>query len=191
MWGLEPGDTGDIFDPRFLTGLLPDRGFEPSSEAAQAWLLAFCDATHTAAFTQADYGCALKAMHQWLVERIAAGDARCGGAAGLPVAPASFHPCVAEFLGECDWHTDSLRMYRGRLVAMHFWFQVGVRYESSYEELRDNVHKWEEWMGEQNAAAPAGVSRGYFTSGEFHCKRCELEHYSNLTRTCATARGGP
>ena len=175
MWGLEPGDTGDVFDPSSSTDLLLDRGFDPSSEAAQAWLLAFCDATHDAAFTQAGHGCALEEMHQWLTERAAAGDARCDGAAGLPVAPAGFHPCVAEFLEEhvADWHAEALRMHEGRLVAMHFWFEVGVRYTSSYEELRDSVREWEHWMGVQNAAAPAGVSHGYFTSGEFHCERRE------------------
>ena len=171
MWGLEPGDTGDVFDPTSSTALLRDHGFDPSSEAAQAWLLAFCDATHAAAFTRAGHGCALEEMHQWLTERAAAGDARCGGAAGLPVAPEGFHPCVAEFLEKHEGHAEALRMHEGRLVAMHAWFEVGVRYTSSYEELRDSVRGWEAWMDEQNAAAPAGVSRGYFTSGEFHCEQ--------------------
>ena len=170
VWGLESGDTGDVFDPTSSTALLRDHGFDPSSEAAQAWLLAFCDATHAAAFTRAGHGCALEEMHQWLTERAAAGDARCGGAAGLPVAPEGFHPCVAEFLEEHEGHAEALRMHEGRLVAMHAWFEVGVRYTSSYEELRDSVRAWEAWMDEQNAAAPAGVSRGYFTSGEFHCE---------------------
>ena len=47
-------------------------------------------------------------------------------------------------------------------------FQVDVRWDSSYEKLRDMVREWEAWMSEQNAAAPAGVNRGYFTSGSFH-----------------------
>ena len=87
------------------------------------------------------------------------------------MAPEGFHPCVAEFLEEHEGHAEALRMHEGRLVAMHAWFEVGVRYTSSYEELRDSVRAWEAWMDEQNAAAPAGVSRGYFTSGEFHCEQ--------------------
>jgi 5-methyltetrahydrofolate--homocysteine methyltransferase len=174
VWGLEPGDTGDVFDPLKLTKLLADRSFDPSSEVAQEWLLAFCNTTRAAGFTMAGYGCVLRDIQEWLARRVADDEYDpCGGALALPIVPARFHACVAAWsenecgVGETGW-CDGVAMYRGRLVVLVFSFQVGIRWDSSYEKLRSMVGQWEGWMGEQNGAAPAGVSRGYFTSGEFH-----------------------
>lgn len=172
VWGLRPGDTGDANDPTKLTDLLADHDFDPTSDAAQLWLMSFCEATRQASVTAGIVGgvdCAVTEMHDWLVRRnVNEGANVCGGATGLPVAAASFDGCVEEFLGENEWRRERLRMYDGKLVAVVFAFRATIRWDSSYEELRDAVDQWESHMDGQNAAAPAGVNQGFFTSGDFH-----------------------
>lgn len=92
----------------------------------------------------------------------------------MPVPAASFHSCVEAFVndgwGGSSWERQrNLRMYDGKLAALVYRFKVtGIRWDSSYEELRDAVDGWEEWMSLQSGTAPEGVSRGFFTSGDFH-----------------------
>ena len=108
-------------------------------------------------------------LHSWLYRRNVDELANvCGGATGLPVPAASFDSCVDEFLGEHDWRRRQLRMYNGKLVAVVFGFLGTVRWDSSYEELREAVNAWDAWMDAHNAAAPAGTSLAFFTSADFH-----------------------
>jgi hypothetical protein len=174
VWGLEPGDTGDQSNPESETKLLADRSFDPSSEAAQQWLLDFCNRTHHASVTKDDtpssIRCPLQRMHEWLAAQATAGLPRCGGYAGLPVPAGMFHPCVAEFLSLSHYDEKwRLRMSGSRLVAMVAGFKSEIRWDSSYEALSQASNDWEHWMQQENSAAPSGVNRAFYTSYDFHC----------------------
>jgi len=180
VWGLKPKDTGDHLDPTSYTDLVADASFDPSATDAQQWLLDFCSATAASPLTlmgtssgALSGSCVLHDMDGWLRERasdpMAAQDLRCGNATQLPVPQADFHTCASDYLSDRGYNRRSLRMYNGKVAVIGFHFRSdGIRWDSAYEELRDAVKDWDDWVDGQTASAPAGVSSGFPTCADFH-----------------------
>ena len=170
VWGLEAADTGPLTDPETWTRLMPDRAFDPSSEAAQLYLRDFCARLGTDrpfAYVPEGQRCVFQRFDDWLGEAWDGPRASCGGATALPVPPASFHGCARQFADERgDWF--EMLFYGGKLQVLVERAQTYARWNSPLDDLRDSWRAVEAYMEGEREAAPAGVGAAYHSSEDFH-----------------------
>ena len=164
LWGLEAADTGDYNNPDSYTGLVADPNFNPRTPEAQMWLFNFCNQTASQVFATGQYGCPMVDLNNWLSYNPRM---ECGGVNQLPIPEDKFDDCIVVF--KQSSHQDSkLGVYMNRIAYIAFEFETDIRWNSPYNELKDKWNEWESYMQLENSDAPAGVNRGYVTSGEFH-----------------------
>mmetsp|Transcript_7523 Transcript_7523/g.15390 ORF Transcript_7523/g.15390 Transcript_7523/m.15390 type:complete len:1133 (-) Transcript_7523:134-3532(-) len=171
IWGVRPGDTGDLNNPDEWSQLLIDETFNPSTTEAQVYLRDFCDRFFSEDFAEVvdeGYLCPMNAFDEWLQKQSSnttstAYSTHCDGATSLPMSEDKLDLCMY------NWGQE-VREYRvlarqDKITTMYFSFNSRVRYDSPFEDLEDEWNLLEKWMKSQDA--PEGADHAFFTSEDF------------------------
>jgi len=175
IWGVHPADTGDLNDPNSFTTLELDDSFDPSSEAAQEYMLGFCDrlfAEDFASKTFSDYECPMDKFNKWLQEQSSSTSPEsiytdnCAGVTEIPLPQEQFDDCIIAW-SKSVLDTDVLSN-DGRVQIILVRAQSLARYDSPYEFLEREWNKFEGWLkNERKTTAPEGVNGMYHSSEDF------------------------
>lgn len=192
IWGLIPADTGDHNNPDSYTEIVFDGAFDPTSVAAQTFLLDFCEDVANQSFVVGQSSCVMQDFDHWLFHNSSPRKMEaCGDNTGLPLAPSRFVPCLTEYYeGRSD---TALGFQDGELKFISFEFKTDVSWRSSYSELKRKYLEWSDYLNAKQADAPAGVNKGFFSSGDFHwwdtMNTMGLSAYTAafISMACATA----
>lgn len=91
--------------------------------------------------------------------------ANCTGATSLPVPRDSFDECIIAWSQLVE---ETFVLQRaGKVRILLNSFQSRVRYDSPYDELKEEWNTIEAWMTNQSVVAPLGVKGMYFSSEDF------------------------
>jgi hypothetical protein len=156
------------------TQLTLDDDFDPSSQAAQEHLVAYCDAffeNNWAERISEDYECPINAFDNWLQEQSASTSpseaylSNCDGATSLPMNSASFHSCMIAW-SQLVVDQRVLQL-DGKVRLLTFTFRSEVRSDSPYDLLDDTWNAVESWMNIRRKDGPEEVDGAYFSSDHF------------------------
>lgn len=170
VWGLQAAATSNTDAPSRKTKLRLDLSFDPSSVAAQDFLINFCarvDALN-ASYAFEAHRCVLSEMNDWLTWNETGVIDECGGARSLPVPPASFHGCARRFAESGHAPRKSMLFYKGKLQVLVMRSKSSARWDSPLDELRRAWNFIEDFMDTEREAAPVDqVASVYHTSEDF------------------------
>lgn len=173
-FGLTPADTGDLNNPKKWSQLVLDKSFDPSSEAAQTFLLSFCPNLFEEEFAELPvegYQCPLDAFAAWVEEQATADtpDAayveHCAGAESLPMPPQVFQDCVIAWSVQVE--DTRVLSNEGKVLIIWFQFASRVRWDSPFDDLDNEWNRIENWFDAKSTVAPAGVENAVFSSADF------------------------
>jgi len=156
IWGVEPADTGNYFDPKSGSLLVLDDNFDPAPTASQEYLLNFCEDFFNQPFASRiaqDFVCPMNELDQWLQDNANNGNSNsndayvesCQGATGLPVPEENFHACAAAWSIETR-STTMLQRNGTTIEAIFFYYTGRVRVDSPYAELKDEWNLVEDYL---------------------------------------------
>eukprot|EP00546_Thalassionema_frauenfeldii_P001802 CAMPEP_0178935532 /NCGR_PEP_ID=MMETSP0786-20121207/24609_1 /TAXON_ID=186022 /ORGANISM="Thalassionema frauenfeldii, Strain CCMP 1798" /LENGTH=1026 /DNA_ID=CAMNT_0020613713 /DNA_START=1680 /DNA_END=4760 /DNA_ORIENTATION=- len=174
IWGLKAADTGDHTNPDSFTNLVLDDLFEPSSIAAQKFLLDFCDKLFANdGFAEPildNYVCPMNQFDKWLRTQSLnstslAFNEHCDNAQGIPMAVKNFHSCFSSWAAEES--VSSVISRNGVLTIMYIPYTQNIFLYSSYAALNTQWHLTEKWLTTENENAPPGINKFYFSSFEY------------------------
>lgn len=159
-WGVTPADTGNYVDPRSGSKLVLDASFDPSQ--SQEFLLNFCDGFFEQDFASKlypEFTCPMNDFNDWLVAESESEvqDANyvefCNDATGLPMPEEDFHACASAWA----IMTDSSQMVQrnGKIIVMFFYFVGTVRFDSPFNELRDEYNAIDTYLTEESESYPS------------------------------------
>jgi hypothetical protein len=173
FWGVIPADTGDRNNPKSWTQLVLDDKFDPSSPAAQEYLVDFCDrffAKEFAELPKDGYICPINRFEQWLADQSNSTDPSldyqqyCEGASGLPISQEAFNPCISNWARLNNPQDVLLR--NGVVEVMYVTFQQRIRFDSPFPDLDSEWHELEDWFTNERGNSTAGVNAMYHSSAE-------------------------
>ena len=176
VWGVVKSDTGNHNDPTSWTQLVLDDTFDPSSTAAQLYLLGFCDDLFEQIFAgkvNPDYECPINRFDTWLNNQFSNEnktdtiyDQYCENASGLPIEnPTTFHSCLSAWAQQ---QGESSVLSRNGIVTVLFLpFTQRARYDDPNDVLDAEWHITESWFNDYQASAPEEVSKAFFSSEDY------------------------
>jgi len=166
-WGIIPADEGKHRDPDTLSNLALDEQFDPSSEAAQEYLLGFCDDLFMNDFVQkpsADFKCEINRFDSWLQKQSSSDEKdndyidACRDADSLPMAEDLFHSCIIHW-SKVNKEKNILSK-DGIVKIMRVDSRSPViQYSQSMNILKEEWNKFENWFEIKNSLAPLGVDQ--------------------------------
>mmetsp|Transcript_18498 Transcript_18498/g.28220 ORF Transcript_18498/g.28220 Transcript_18498/m.28220 type:complete len:371 (+) Transcript_18498:1995-3107(+) len=157
-----------------FTTLELDDSFDPSSEAAQEYMLEFCDrlfAEDFASKTFSDYECPMDKFNKWLQEQSSSTSPDmiysdfCAGATEIPIRQEFFDRCIISW-SKSVIETDVLSN-DGEVKIILIRAQSRARFDSAYDLLKTEWNKFETWLKNERKTAPEGVNRMYHSSEDF------------------------
>eukprot|EP00980_Cylindrotheca_fusiformis_P022038 scaffold8923_cov83-Cylindrotheca_fusiformis.AAC.1 len=173
-FGLTPADTGDLNNPDKWSQLVLDPSFNAAPEDSQVFLESFCPDLYDQEFAgvpRKGFQCAFNRFAAWLEDQSDSATpsegyvANCGGASKIPVPEANLDACLLEWTKEAV--ETSILGTEGKVRIIFLPFVSRVRYDSPFDELRDEWNTIDDWMKATVASAPAGVNGFFFSSEDF------------------------
>uniref|UniRef100_A0A1A8CGY1 Dispatched homolog 2 n=2 Tax=Nothobranchius kadleci TaxID=1051664 RepID=A0A1A8CGY1_NOTKA len=183
VWGIEPTDNGDHFNPSSQGSLVFDPDFNMSRAEAQVWLRDLCARVQNQSFysppsaentdVMMDHICLVEQLVSWVsLQRCSESDDTfhfcCN--TSFPYPPSVFESCLSIMLAEkyAEGHSaHSGGLYfqpDGRVAALVLAFKTTYLY--SFNFSRTNVFYKEilAWFKEEISGAPKGLEKGWFIS---------------------------
>lgn len=166
-WGVIPADEGKHNDPNTLSNLVLDEHFDPSSEAAQEYLLGFCDDLFMNDFVQKpfdDFECEINRFDSWLRKQSSSDEKdkeyidACRDADSLPMAEELFHSCLIHWSKVYGEKNILSKDGVVKIIRVDFRSPI-IQYSQPMNILREEWHKFEDWFKMENSLAPLGVDK--------------------------------
>lgn len=182
VWGVQPVDNGDQFDPRSNGSLVFDADFSMSRPEAQVWLKDFCSRVQNLSFyappspedrDQTDNVCLVEQLVDWLALRECSdthpSPNHCCQAVRFPYPPAVFERCLSVMLAERSaggpWAPRGLYFQPdGRLAALVLAFRTTYLHSFNFSTTSLSYREIHTWFSSEMAAAPEGLRNGWFIS---------------------------
>lgn len=182
VWGVQPVDNGDQFDPRSNGSLVFDADFSMSRPEAQLWLKDLCGRVQNLSFYApppaedrdlTDNVCLVEQLIKWLSLRECSETdhppSRCCNDMLFPYPPAVFEDCLSMMLAEryAEGHLAPRGLYfqpDGRVAALVLAFRTTYLYSFNFSRTSLSYREIHTWFNREISGAPAGLRRGWFIS---------------------------
>ena len=149
-----------------------DEKFDPSSTAAQNFLLQFCGNLFTLESVRrisVEHRCPINHFDEWLKYQSSLLQPEqayldyCSGETKLPMSPTNFHKCIIAYSKSAK---DSRILNENGVVRiMFFKAELRARWTSPHQFIREEWNIVEGWFNQQRTKAPSGVN-GMFLGSE-------------------------
>ncbi|TNM95404.1 hypothetical protein fugu_016487 [Takifugu bimaculatus] len=182
VWGVQPIDNGDQFDPKSNGSLVFDADFSMNRPEAQVWLKDLCGRVQNLSFYAppspedkdlTDNICLVEQLINWLSLRQCSetdyASNYCCNDILFPYPPAVFENCLSMMLAEryAEGHLDHRGLYfqpDGRVAALVLSFRTTYRYSFNYTRTSLSYREFTTWFKREISDAPVGLRNGWFIS---------------------------
>lgn len=184
VWGVEPTDNGDHFNPKSNGSLVYDPEFNMSQPQAQVWLRDLCARVQNQSFystpspedndVMTDNICLVEQLTQWVtVRRCSESDDSlpfCCDDIPFPYPPSVFETCLSMMLVERyaeDHLAHSGGLYfqpDGRVAALVLAFKTTYLYSFNFSRTSVFYGEILTWFNREMSGAPQGLRNGWFIS---------------------------
>lgn len=183
VWGIEPTDNGDFFDPKSNGSLVLDTDFNVSMPDAQVWLRDFCGRVQNQSFysppspedkDMTDNLCFVEQLVQWVSLRQCPEREdplhSCCRDMEFPYPPGVFENCLSLMLAERHTkghlaHSSGLYFQPdGRIAALVLAFKTTYLYSLNFSKSSLFYQEIHTWFNKEMSGAPQGLENGWFTS---------------------------
>lgn len=184
VWGIEPTDNGDHFDPNSNGSLVLDPHFNMSSADAQIWLRDLCGRVRNQSFysrtspedrnMMTENICLVEQLIHWVsLRRCSDPDDNlrpCCNDLSFPYAPSVFEKCLSMMLAERYSeghlaHTGGLYFHPdGRFAALVLEFKTTYLYSFNYSKTNTFYKEILTWFNREQFGAPQGLENVWFSS---------------------------
>lgn len=182
VWGVQPVDNGDQFDPRSNGSLVFDADFSMSRPEEQVWLRDLCGRVQNLSFYDppspedgglTDNVCLVEQLISWLSLRECSeadySSNSCCSDALFPYPPAVFEDCLSAMLAErhAKGHLAHGGLYfqpDGRLAALVLAFRTTYLYSFNFSRTSLAYTDIHTWFNREISGAPVGLQNGWFVS---------------------------
>lgn len=182
VWGVQPVDNGDQFDPKSNGSLVFDADFSMSRPEAQVWLKELCGRVQNLSFYAppppedkdlTENVCLVEQLISWLSARPCSETDRspdyCCNDVLFPYPPAVFESCLGAMLAEryAEGHLAHRGLYfqpDGRVAALVLAFRTTYLYSLNFSRTSLSYREIHAWFGREMSGAPAGLRNGWFVS---------------------------
>ncbi|XP_071501982.1 protein dispatched homolog 1-like [Diadema antillarum] len=181
VWGIEPLDNGNHWDPDSKGTTVMDQTFNFSSEAHQEWMYNFCanfrnSTFHNREVNSASEYCFMDSFRDFMegpcINPVTGGDlSPCCGQTNFPYSASNFRQCVIVYhevrcqLSTCDYTSPGLRFNADDdIVAMSIYLLTNIEESQDYAAMDRFWSDVNAWVDEQMGTAPEGLRNGWFIS---------------------------
>lgn len=181
VWGVQPVDNGDQFDPRSNGSLVFDAAFSMSRPEAQVWLKDLCGRVQNLSFyappSPEDRDltdvCLVEQLINWLSLRECSetdySPNYCCNDILFPYPPAVFENCLSMMLAErnAEGHLAHRGLYfqpDGRVAALVLTFRTTYLYSFNFSRTSLSYREIHTWFNREISGAPVGLRNGWFIS---------------------------
>ncbi|XP_054751769.2 protein dispatched homolog 1-like isoform X1 [Lytechinus pictus] len=177
VWGVEPADNGDHWDPDSFGSTVLDKNFEVKSTEAQMWLYSFCKDLRNSSFydntaNAYDEFCFIDLFKDFMENDCTGGVSPCCNQTTFPYSPSLFSQCVPIFylvlcqsVGGCERYIPGLWFNSDDdIVGMALLIKTNVKYSLSYNTMGDFWDDVNRFLDDEMADAPSGLRGGWFIS---------------------------
>lgn len=182
VWGVQPVDNGDQFDPKSNGSLVFDADFSMSRPEAQVWLKDLCGRVQNLSFYAppspedrdlTDNVCLVEQLINWLSLRECSETAYspndCCSDTVFPYPPAVFENCLGVMLAEryAQGHLAHRGLYfqpDGRVAALVLAFRTTYLYSFNFSRTSLSYREIHTWFTREISGAPPGLRKGWFIS---------------------------
>lgn len=181
VWGVQPVDNGDQFDPRSNGSLVFDAAFSMSRPEAQVWLKDLCGRVQNLSFyappSPEDRDltdvCLVEQLINWLSLRECSetdySPNYCCNDILFPYPPAVFENCLSMMLAErnAEGHLAHQGLYfqpDGRVAALVLTFRTTYLYSFNFSRTSLSYREIHTWFNREISGAPVGLRNGWFIS---------------------------
>ena len=178
VWGLEPVDNGNPWDPDDSGSIIIDKSFNLSSKASQKWLLTFCENVRNQTFYSPRdklYDVCFIEIMKSLMESSCENtglplnfDASpCCNQSEFPYEPALFDHCAP--LVTSVRHLQSIVRFgkRKEITGLMTSFTSTTVDSLVYENISEFWYTIDSWSKQQMQTAPEGMTGGWFVSQSY------------------------
>ncbi|XP_030844442.1 protein dispatched homolog 1-like isoform X1 [Strongylocentrotus purpuratus] len=177
VWGIEPVDNGNHWDPDSEGTTVIDKNFDVKSPEAQTWLYDFCTDLRNASFhdnsaTAPNEFCFID-LFKGFMEKTCIGDiSPCCGQTTFPYSSSLFNQCVPIFYGIACQASESCGSYipglwfnsDNEVVGMVLTIKTNVQFSLRYDPIGQFWSDVNGFIEDRMAKAPSGLRRGWFIS---------------------------
>lgn len=182
VWGVQPVDNGDQFDPKSNGSLVFDADFSMSRPEAQVWLKDLCGRVQNLSFYAPsspengdlpDNVCLVEQLIDWLSLRecseTGSSPNHCCKDIVFPYPPAVFENCLGVMLAErhTEGHLAHTGLYfqpDGRVAALVLAFTTTYVHSFNYSRTSLSYRQIHAWFNREISGAPVGLLNGWFIS---------------------------
>ncbi|XP_071501981.1 protein dispatched homolog 1-like [Diadema antillarum] len=193
VWGIEPSDNGNHWDPDSKGTTLMDKSFNFSSEEHQEWMYNFCVNFRNSTFHNSEVNstseyCFMDSFRDFMegpcINPVTGGDlSPCCGQTNFPYSASHFRQCVIVYhevrcqLSTCDYTSPGLRFDADdNIVAMSIYLLTNTEESQEYTAMDKFWSDMNNWVEEQMESAPEGLRNGWFISiGRFQLYFFDLQ----------------
>ena len=192
IWGLKPGDTGDLNNPASKSNIILDPEFKLSSPEGQVWMLRFCEEVAKQPFATNRGYCTMRNFDNWIKQQW---DSEANQRmTGLPLSEDEFLAKMLEWRSYSDErqrhvgvtgeitldaankgrndpneHQQSHHLHNtGQIEFFVMSFESTVKWNDPYNKLKSKYYEWANFIETEMESAPAGLKNGFFNSEDFH-----------------------
>uniref|UniRef100_H3DIX4 Dispatched RND transporter family member 2 n=1 Tax=Tetraodon nigroviridis TaxID=99883 RepID=H3DIX4_TETNG len=182
VWGVQPVDNGDQFDPNSNGSLVFDADFSMSRPEAQVWLKDLCGRVQNLSFYAppspedrdlTDNVCLVEQLISWLSLRECSEPGHspnhCCNDLLFPYPPALFENCLSMMLAEryAEGHLAHRGLYfqpDGRVAALVLAFRTTYFHSFNFSRTSLSYREIHTWFTREISGAPVGLRNGWFIS---------------------------
>ncbi|KAM9787078.1 protein dispatched homolog 2 isoform 1-T1 [Syngnathus typhle] len=179
VWGLQPVDNGNHFNPKSNGSLVLDPDFRMSQPRAQVWLRDLCGHVQNQSFysppssedkeAMIDNICFVEQLLHWISFRRCSESHICCNNMAFPFPPGVFEKCLSMMLADryAEGHLIHGGVYfqaDGRIAALVLAFKTTYRYSFNFSQTNVFYRETLEWFNKEISGAPPGLENGWFIS---------------------------
>ena len=188
IWGLRPGDTGNLNDPTSKSNVILDSSFDMTQPSAQTWMLEFCEEVVKQDFATGTADCTIRDFDDWLRNLNTQ-----QGALSLPLPADDFTKYLVQWrsyrqgrqrdiglmsevladreANDGEYHTtpyDPNTAASEDIAYFVMAFEATVKWNDPYHKLKSQYYAWSSFIEGEKAKAPGGINAFFFISDDFH-----------------------
>ncbi|XP_030842420.1 protein dispatched homolog 1-like [Strongylocentrotus purpuratus] len=177
VWGIEPVDNGNHWDPDSEGTTVIDKNFDVTSAEAQTWLYNFCTDLRNASFhvniasAQEEF-CFIDLFKSFMENTCTGAISQCCGQTTFPYPSSLFNHCVPIFYGIVCQDLGTCRSYipglwfnsDNEVVGMVLVIKTNIKFSLSYDTIGQFWSDANGFIADRMAEAPTGLRRGWFIS---------------------------
>ncbi|XP_071502305.1 protein dispatched homolog 1-like [Diadema antillarum] len=181
VWGIEPLDNGNHWDPDSKGITVMDQTFNLSSETHQEWMYNLCADFRNSTFHNSEVNstseyCFMDSFRDFMegpcINPVTGGDlSPCCGQTNFPYSASNFRQCVILYhevrcqLSTCDYTSPGLRFDADdNIVAMNIYFLTNTEESQDYAATDQFWSDMNTWVENQMETAPEGLRNGWSIS---------------------------